>query len=239
MQVTLGLHRAAAIRGGAIAVLDGPVRHTWRDLRDRVARLAGSLQRLGVGRGDRVAILMLNGYRHLEIYYAVPWAGALVMPLNIRLTAADLGDQLRDGEPTLRLRSAGVPCPNTELRIVDPEGRLLPPGQVGEIVGRGPQVMKGYWRRPDETAAAIRDGGRCDRPLPRTDRRLQAAARHHVRVRGAAEDRGGQDPQARAQRAVLGRPGSPDPLAAARGQRRTRGPLTGILRGLRFFVRLV
>jgi long-chain acyl-CoA synthetase len=56
--------------------------------------------------------------------------------------------------------SIGVPLPGTDARIVDPEEgtRVLPRGRVGELVLRGPQVMRGYWGRPAETADAIRDG---------------------------------------------------------------------------------
>ncbi|MDO8419139.1 MAG: AMP-binding protein [Rubrivivax sp.] len=46
----------------------------------------------------------------------------------------------------------GVPLPSTEAAILDSEGRPLAPGEVGEIGLRGPQVMKGYWNRPEETA---------------------------------------------------------------------------------------
>ncbi len=56
--------------------------------------------------------------------------------------------------------SIGLPLPDTEARIVDLETgeRELPPGEEGELVVRGPQVMKGYWNRPEETAAALRGG---------------------------------------------------------------------------------
>jgi acyl-CoA synthetase (AMP-forming)/AMP-acid ligase II len=56
------------------------------------------------------------------------------------------------------LRSAGTPVPIAEIRIVDGEDREVPPGQVGEIVARGPMVMKGYWNKPRETEAALRGG---------------------------------------------------------------------------------
>ena len=55
-------------------------------------------------------------------------------------------------------RSAGRATVCTEVRIVDPEGNELPRGEVGEVVVRGPGVMLGYWNKPSETAAAIRDG---------------------------------------------------------------------------------
>ncbi len=56
--------------------------------------------------------------------------------------------------------TVGLPLPNTDIRIVDPETgtRQMPAGEVGEICVRGPQVMQGYYRRPEETAAALRDG---------------------------------------------------------------------------------
>lgn len=55
--------------------------------------------------------------------------------------------------------SIGLPFPDTEARYVDPETfEDVPVGQIGELAIRGPQVMQGYWNRPDETARAIRDG---------------------------------------------------------------------------------
>lgn len=55
--------------------------------------------------------------------------------------------------------SIGYPLPSTDARIVDPEtGEPLPQGQEGELTVRGPQVMRGYWHRPDDTADVLRDG---------------------------------------------------------------------------------
>lgn len=56
--------------------------------------------------------------------------------------------------------SIGVPLPDTELKIVDSETgeKELPPGEIGEIIMKGPQVMKGYWKMPTETANALRIG---------------------------------------------------------------------------------
>jgi long-chain acyl-CoA synthetase len=59
-----------------------------------------------------------------------------------------------------RLRSCGVAGPGVELRIVDPDtGAEQPVGAVGEILVRGPQVMKGYWNNEDATREAIDDDG--------------------------------------------------------------------------------
>ena len=55
--------------------------------------------------------------------------------------------------------SIGLPVPSTEISIRDDAGAPLAVGQVGEICVRGPQVMRGYWNRPDETAKVMLDGG--------------------------------------------------------------------------------
>jgi long-chain acyl-CoA synthetase len=57
-----------------------------------------------------------------------------------------------------RMRSCGMPVYNEEARIVDESGNECPPGQVGELVIRGPMVMKEYWNLPEETAKVLRDG---------------------------------------------------------------------------------
>lgn len=64
------------------------------------------------------------------------------------------------GQGLQKTASIGIPLPDTEARVVDLETgeRELGIGEEGELVIRGPQVMKGYWNRPEETAAALRDG---------------------------------------------------------------------------------
>jgi long-chain acyl-CoA synthetase len=58
-----------------------------------------------------------------------------------------------------RIGTIGLPLPETDAAIIDPETwKFLPAGEQGEIVVRGPQVMKGYWQRPEETAKVLRDG---------------------------------------------------------------------------------
>ncbi|MCP4305697.1 MAG: AMP-binding protein [bacterium] len=65
--------------------------------------------------------------------------------------------------------SVGVPPPLYEMRIVDDDGSDLPAGEVGEIVGRGPITMPGYYKRPDLTAEAIKDGWLCSGDLGYVD----------------------------------------------------------------------
>lgn len=72
------------------------------------------------------------------------------------LMAGDHERALRE-KPELLL-SAGRPLPGTEIRIVDERDRPVSPGQVGEILIRGPQLMRGYWNLPEATAEALAGG---------------------------------------------------------------------------------
>src|SRR5262249_13582714 len=76
-----------------------------------------------------------------------------------------LGDQMRLG-------TIGLPLPDTEARIMDQATGLeeLPVGAVGELVIRGPQVMKGYFNNPEETARALRNGWLYTGDLAKRDR---------------------------------------------------------------------
>ncbi len=60
-----------------------------------------------------------------------------------------------------RIGTIGMPIPSTDMRIVDENYNVLPPGQEGEIQVKGPQVMLGYYNQPEETANTIRDGWLC------------------------------------------------------------------------------
>jgi long-chain acyl-CoA synthetase len=62
-------------------------------------------------------------------------------------------------DSTIFTGSIGLPLPSTEIAIRDDNDRDLPPGQPGEICARGPQVMPGYWQRPDETAKVMSADG--------------------------------------------------------------------------------
>ena len=66
-------------------------------------------------------------------------------------------DEFLQGDAVVRLNSVGKPAPYLELRIVDERGGEVPQGEVGEIAIRGPNVMKGYWKMPKETAKVVRD----------------------------------------------------------------------------------
>ncbi|MFT5933236.1 MAG: acyl-CoA synthetase (AMP-forming)/AMP-acid ligase II [Hydrogenophaga sp.] len=113
MQITQALHRAVARQPGAVATICGGRRHTFAQFQDRVSRVAGALQKLGVQPGDRVGILSLNSDRYVEFFMAVPWAGAAVNPVNTRWSAAEIAYSLDD-------------CDTQVLLIDDPFLPLLP-----------------------------------------------------------------------------------------------------------------
>src|SRR5262249_3022488 len=69
---------------------DAVHRYTYADLGKRARQVANALTKLGVKRGDRVATLAWNSYRHLEVYYAAPCMGAVLHTLNLRLSSVDL-----------------------------------------------------------------------------------------------------------------------------------------------------
>lgn len=72
----------------SVMVEDGSLHHeSYPQMLGRVARLAQALTRLGVAQGDRVATLAWNGFRHMELYYAIPAIGAVCHTLNPRLSA--------------------------------------------------------------------------------------------------------------------------------------------------------
>ncbi len=76
-------------------------RYTYADMGKRAKQLANALTKLGVRKGDRVATLAWNGYRHLEIYYAVPCMGAVLHTLNLRLSAEHLAYIINHAEDSV------------------------------------------------------------------------------------------------------------------------------------------
>src|SRR4026207_601907 len=81
--------RARKLYPERIAVIDGDSRWTYAQFLDRCDRWSAALQKLGIGPVDRVAYLSPNTHAQLESFYAVPQIGAVLVPLNYRLTADD------------------------------------------------------------------------------------------------------------------------------------------------------
>jgi len=83
------VRRTRALYGDREAVVDNGLRLTYSELFDRTDRWSAALQRLGVRAGDRVAYIAPNTHAQLESFYAVPQMGAVLVPINYRLTADD------------------------------------------------------------------------------------------------------------------------------------------------------
>jgi fatty-acyl-CoA synthase len=83
------LHRAARLFPDKVAVVDGERRYTYGTLAARVNRLSNALRGMGVSQGTKVAVLSPNSHRMLEAFFAVPQLGAILTPLNYRLSAAE------------------------------------------------------------------------------------------------------------------------------------------------------
>ena len=81
--------RTRRLHGDREAVVDGDLRFTYVQFFDRCDRWSGAMQALGVGQGDRVATIAPNTHAQLESFYAVPQLGAVLVPMNYRLTADD------------------------------------------------------------------------------------------------------------------------------------------------------
>lgn len=101
MNLTAGLRKAAAFRSGTTALVSGELRLTHGDMLGRVSRLASSFRKLGVGPGDRVAVLAANGNHYVECYFVALWAGGIAVPVNSRFSLPEMIEQVRDAEPTL------------------------------------------------------------------------------------------------------------------------------------------
>jgi long-chain acyl-CoA synthetase len=96
MYLTQGLHRALQNHPDKTATIFGERAQSFSQLAERVARLAGALATLGVGAGDRVAMLALNADRYLEYFQAVWWAGAVANPVNTRWSVQEIAYSLVD-----------------------------------------------------------------------------------------------------------------------------------------------
>lgn len=105
------LYRGVDLYPKKVGVVSGDCRYTYGQFGERCERLAYGLRSAGVLPGDRVAYLSFNNNQLLEGYFAVPLAGAIVMPLNVRLTPHELTSILNHAEPRVLIyESDFVPC---------------------------------------------------------------------------------------------------------------------------------
>src|SRR5437660_6912718 len=87
--------RTRALYGAREALVDGALRLTYEQFFARCDRFSAALQELGVKAGDRVAYIAPNTHAQLESFYAIPQIGAVLVPINYRLTADDFAYLIR------------------------------------------------------------------------------------------------------------------------------------------------
>jgi len=118
-QVSIGsiLARAAELYPNDLATIDGERQRTWRQVRDRVARVASGLVANGLKSGDRVCLLGYNSDHYFEALFAVSWAGAIVVPMNFRLSPPELNHILKDSGAVFLIADAA--CTESILPKLD------------------------------------------------------------------------------------------------------------------------
>ena len=138
MFLTQGLQRAVTIHPHGISTIFRDRRCTWAETADRISRIAGGLAALGLGTGDRAAILALNSDRYFEALYAVPMAGAIIVPLNTRLAPPEIDFILEDSGAALLLVDdafAAMPVQLTQMagvkKVIYLGDGPTPPGMLG------------------------------------------------------------------------------------------------------------
>ncbi len=94
MYVTQGLHRHVQHHPDEIATVCAGRTRTHTESVDRIARLAGALQQLGIRDGERAAVLSLNSDRYHEVLGATLWADGVVVPVNIRWSVPEIAESL-------------------------------------------------------------------------------------------------------------------------------------------------
>lgn len=114
------LHRAVDLYGSKTGIVSGDKQFTYAEFGERCEKLATGLARLGVQKGDRVAYLSFNNSELLEGYYGVVQTGAMVMPLNVRLSAAELTGILQHAEPRVVIFETDFQAVIAELRTACP-----------------------------------------------------------------------------------------------------------------------
>ncbi len=150
MYLTQSLHQAVQRDPARTFTVFGARTRTVGESVDRIARLAGALRELGVRTDDRVGILALNSDRYHEFLLAVPWTGAVVIPVNVRWSVAEIAYSLVDcGTDVLVVDDAFAPAvpalreqaPNLRTVIFSGDGDV-PDGLLDyeELVADGPAV---------------------------------------------------------------------------------------------------
>jgi long-chain acyl-CoA synthetase len=115
-----------------------------------------SLRHLTYGASPIAPDLLRRAMKVLNCQFSQGYGLTEASPL---LTVLDHTDHVvTDKKDEERLASCGKPVPGVDVRVVKEDGSDSKPGEVGEIIARGPNIMLGYWKRPEDTEDVLRDG---------------------------------------------------------------------------------
>ena len=157
--------RAAALYADRPAIVDAEGNLTWSQYAARIARAAGMLSGLGVGRGERFAIISRNSFRHAELLNAGYWLGAVPVPINYRLAAPEIRHILEDAQCGLVVVEDRF-LPLLEHEALAPwRGRVLHLGAAPAgapayepLLARAPALPR-HEAQPDDDAILLYTGG--------------------------------------------------------------------------------
>ncbi len=103
MYLTQGLKRAAQLNGDGTATVFNGVQRSWEEVATRVATFAEALKKMGVNKNSRVAVLAANSDYYLECFYAIPWSGGVIVPINTRWRINEVIDCVNDCQASILL----------------------------------------------------------------------------------------------------------------------------------------
>lgn len=185
MQLTQGIHRSARIHPDRLATIDGDRQRSWRQVAADIGQLAALLRTMGVARDDRVAVLASNSDHYFDTYFATFWAGAVIVPLNTRLSVPELLFQLRDVGAKVLLTGDGFDEPGAALAAQCPELRVERLDEAGgslrqRAAGLGP--IPDSLRSDHDLAGVFYTGGTTGLPkgVMLTHRNLVAVANNLI-----------------------------------------------------------
>jgi len=164
------LYRAAYMYPEKVAVVDGGRRYCYRELAERSWRLASALRSAGLGKGDRVATLLVNSAAMLEAHFGVPAAGGILVAVNHRLSSAEVGYILAHSGARYLLLDAGLealagPLELAGVTVIGRAGTGGPGDRYEELLaGASPQRPASWLADEEETISINYTSGTTGRP---------------------------------------------------------------------------
>lgn len=126
------LLRSANLHPHKTALIFAGQEMNWQQMLERTRRLAAHLQAMGIGGGDRVAVLALNSADYVCLYFALPWLGAILVPINTRLGVREMQQWLDNVQATALLHDEAYASIAGELSTQNPDLSLLPIAAIAD-----------------------------------------------------------------------------------------------------------